>query len=217
MQVFLFGDSITYGMWDTKGGWAGRLREYLDQRALTNSTPEGLNTTDYVTCYNCGIPGEMSTGLAARIRSEFESRYNQEQENILVIAIGINDTHYNFESDSIGVSKEEYLQNLKQMLQFAKGYSQKILFVGLTPVDEERCHPLFWQSQNSYSNELIKEYDQALKDFCQKEEVPLVEIYDRFINMDYPRLMEDGIHPNGEGHQMMFEAIKDFLEKQKFI
>jgi lysophospholipase L1-like esterase len=142
-QLFLFGDSIIYGFWDSEGGWTGRLRQFLDQRALEVSSPLELNTKNYVTVYNLGIPGEMSTGLADRIRGEFEARYNQEQESVFIIGIGINDTHHNSESDSIGVCLEDYLQNLKQILQFAQSYSKKIVFIGLTPVDEKKMSPTF--------------------------------------------------------------------------
>jgi lysophospholipase L1-like esterase len=82
---------------------------------------------------------------------------------------------------------------------------------------KKRCHPLFWQPQNSYSNNKIKKYDQVLKEFCQKENIFFVEIFERFNNVDYPKFLEDGIHPNSEGHKLIFESIKDFLLRAKII
>lgn len=217
MQIFCFGDSITYGFWDRDGGWVGRLRRYLDDRALSESTTENLNTTNYITVYNMGIPGEMSTGLSERVRCEYEARINSEQESVFIIAIGINDSHYNSEAEGYGVSIEEYLQNLKQILEFAKGYSKKVVFVGLTPVNEERMNPVFWQPQNSYKNEDIKKYDQALKEFTEKEKIGFVEIFNQMSEMGIAKLMEDGIHPNSEGHKVIYESISQYLISENII
>jgi lysophospholipase L1-like esterase len=156
MQIFCFGDSITYGFWDREGGWVERLRKHLEQKALEKSSPDNLNTESYVTVYNLGIPGDMSTGLIERVRGEFEARYNQDQESIFIFAIGINDTHYNSQADGYGVSLEEYKQNLKQLLQFAQCYSKKVVFIGLTPVDEKRANPIFWQTENYIKMRILK-------------------------------------------------------------
>jgi lysophospholipase L1-like esterase len=36
MRLLIFGDSITYGAWDIEGGWAARLRKFLDGKTLTD-------------------------------------------------------------------------------------------------------------------------------------------------------------------------------------
>ncbi len=51
-KFLVFGDSIAYGKWDSKGGWVARLRDYIDEKY-------NLNKTGNVQVYNLGIPGEV--------------------------------------------------------------------------------------------------------------------------------------------------------------
>ena len=66
MTIICFGDSITYGNWDPKGGWVGRLRNYLDTKSLGAYEGADLYSKFYTLTYNQGIPGDTSTGLFAR-------------------------------------------------------------------------------------------------------------------------------------------------------
>lgn len=38
MRILIFGDSITYGAWDSEGGWADRLKRWAHQHYLANGT-----------------------------------------------------------------------------------------------------------------------------------------------------------------------------------
>src|SRR5438105_4903694 len=104
--LLLAGDSITYGFWDTQGGWAGRLRNFLDQRCLEVNDPETLNTTRYTAVYNLGIPGDTSRGLNARFESEVKPRFDPEQEAITFIAIGTNDAAFEVKENTHQISIE---------------------------------------------------------------------------------------------------------------
>ena len=92
--LILAGDSIMYGSWDPEGGWPGKLRNFLDARALRENNPVELNTSGYVALYNLGIPGDTSRGLLQRFRSEVFPRINEEQKTIVLIAIGTNDAQF---------------------------------------------------------------------------------------------------------------------------
>ncbi len=51
----IFGSSTTYGAWDfEEGGWAGRLRKFLDNKNLFNL----LNLGSYFLLYNLGVDGD---------------------------------------------------------------------------------------------------------------------------------------------------------------
>ena len=42
-------------------------------------------------------------------------------------------------------------------------------------------------------------------------------ILNDFLDKDYKRLLEDGAHPNSEGHEKIFETVKDFLIQNKIV
>jgi len=35
MIVFIFGDSITQGLWDSEGGWADRIKAFVQNEELS--------------------------------------------------------------------------------------------------------------------------------------------------------------------------------------
>lgn len=68
-EIYVFGSSTTWGAWDHEGGgWAQRLRSDIDR------IPAGRPDL-WCPVYNLGIPGDTSTGVAARIRNEISARH----------------------------------------------------------------------------------------------------------------------------------------------
>ena len=80
-HVLIFGDSITYGAWDREGGWAKRLRSFLDEKQLSDSNI-------FYTTYNLGISGENTDDLLKRIDSEIKPRLDESEETVIIFAIG---------------------------------------------------------------------------------------------------------------------------------
>lgn len=204
MRVLVFGDSITQGFWDADGGWVQYLRKEYDQLKL-----DGVND-DPPTIFNLGISANSSDDVLKRFNAETDARNNSE-ELAFVIAIGVNDSRTkagdNF-SDA-----DRYLANLKGILAAAKEYSDKILFVGLTPCIEERSNPVSW-GDTGYTNERLMSFDMTLKDFCSAESVSFVEIYEPFNQaLEKSELLPDSLHPDKEGHQLIAELVKPKLKE----
>ena len=197
MRVLVFGDSITQGFWDTKGGWASRVREYFDSQKVT-----GFDSTSPI-IFNLGISGNKSDDLLARLENETKVRVAKELA--FIIAIGVNDTKT---QSGINYSNTgRYKQNLSKILDKAKKYSDKIMFVGLTPCGEGDLTFLEW-GENKYTNDRIKKFDDTLHQFCLENQVPLVKIYEPFLEAKASaKLLEDGLHPNDEGHQFIAELV----------
>lgn len=208
MTILCFGDSITYGNWDPRGGWVGRLREYLDAKSLENYTGADLYSTYYTLTYNLGIPGETSTILAERFEDELAVRYNPDELNIILIAIGINDSRFYKSAGQHETNIEDFRQNIWDLEEIAKKYTNDVAFIGLTPVDEARTDPLFWEDDAVYKNEYIEKYDAVIKDFCESRKVPFVDVFSAMKNLEVAKLMEDGIHPNQEGYKVLEEIIR---------
>lgn len=215
MTIFCFGDSITYGNWDPKGGWVGRLRDYLDAKSLAAYSGTDLFSTYYTLTYNLGIPGETSSGLLERFETELIPRYNPDEETIILFAIGINDSRIYLSSNEHQVELGLFQQNIWDLWEIAKKYTTEVAFIGLTPVDEFRTNPLLWESDAVYKNEYIEKYNSSIKQFCQSRNTPFIDIFNQMKDLEVSKLMEDGIHPNSKGYQVMEEIIEKALFEGK--
>lgn len=208
MTIICFGDSITYGNWDPEGGWVGRLRNYLDSKSLSAYSGEDLYSKYYTLTYNQGIPGDTSTGLFARFENELIPRFNPDEETIILFAIGTNDSRFYSSTGQHETDLETFSQNIWDMWEIARQYTLDVAFIGLTPVDEKRTNPLFWEPGAIYKNSYIEQYNSAIRDFCLGREVPFIDLFDAMKDMDVPSLMEDGIHPNSEGYKVIEGIIR---------
>ena len=206
VQILVFGDSITYGAWDLEGGWVQRLRKYLDKINLT--------TNSYYLIYNLGVSGDTTDDVLYRFKFESEQRLCKEEETIIIFAIGTNDCGYLKSKKSLKISKNKFKVNIKSLINCAKAISDKIIFLGLTPVDETKTNLLAWNKDVYCKNNYIKAYDQILKEMC-KPPLHFIEVYNNL--GDYRGLLEDGDHPNSKGHDEIFKIVKDYLVKNKLL
>lgn len=209
-QILIFGASTTYGAWDLEGGWAQRLRKYLDKKIINS------NYELYYLVYNLGIDGDTTRGILKRFESEAKPRIWEDEETIFIISIGINDTIFNNKDKSFKCPSKIYKKNLKRLLKLAKKYSEKIIFVGSTPADK-RVDPIPWVPDCSYKNKYIKEYNKIAANIAKENGNLFIDVFKKFEKLDYKSLLADGVHPNSKGHEIIFENIKDFLINNKVI
>jgi len=210
MRILIFGDSITYGAWDKEGGWVQRLRKFLDEKTLTE--PDF-----YCLVYNLGVSGDTTDDLLGRFEFETEQRIKEKEEMVFIFAIGINDSQFVHSKNSLRVRPEKFKNNIQALINTAKQFSLKIIFVGLTPVDESRTTPIPWNTDKSYKNEYIRQYNDIIKTVCKANSFLFIEIFEPLNKLDYKNLLEDGLHPNSSGHQKIFEIVKEFLNINKII
>jgi len=192
MVICIFGDSITWGAGDSeKGGWAERLKVYFAKKY-------------YINIYNLGISGNTTEDLLKRIESESKFR----EPNIIVFAIGINDAQFIHSTNSNRISDNNFRNNIEKLYTIAKKFTTKIIFIGLTQVDESKTRPIPWDTNKTYTNERIKQFDQIIKDFCSENNLKFIPVNDLLNNDD----LIDGLHPNTQGHIKMFKRIKPEIE-----
>jgi lysophospholipase L1-like esterase len=203
MRVLAFGDSITQGFWDIEGGWVARLRKTYDQKAV--------DTDDYdqPTIFNLGVSGNSSDDVLARFDSETKVRATEELA--FVIAVGVNDAQTN--ADVNFSDTQRYKSNLTAILEQAKKYSTKVMFVGLTPCVEARSNPVSW-ADAGYTNDRIKQFNDVLRQFCKEEQVTFVEVLEPFAKAEAEiELLPDGLHPNDKGHQLITDLVLPKLKE----
>lgn len=200
--ILLFGDSIVAGRGEQPNkGWAGRLKEEFEKKSFWHHV------------YNLGIPGDNSSELLARLPVEAKARIVYRRENdefTIIIGIGTNDARGIGEVNALETTQEQLSKNISQIIQEAKKHTQKIILLGLLPVDEEKTTPF---EGTWFINKRNKEYSEIIRNVCEKENV-------FFLSMDESFRKEwlvDGIHPNTKGYDELWNKIKGFLEEKNIL
>lgn len=208
-QILIFGDSIAYGAWDRESGWAERLRKIINKKIIASGQKF------YCTVYNLSIDGNTTKDLLNRFAAETKQR-QQEKETIFIFAIGGNDA-VSINNKKLLIPKKNFENNIKNLIKLSLKFSSKIFFIGVIPVDESKTNPLPWDKTMFNKNEYLKSYDEIIKSICKKDKVHFIEIFKEFEKRNYKNLLEDGVHPNSEGHKIIFNAVKNSLSKNKII
>jgi len=102
------------GFWDNEGGWVQRLRRFLDAKSLEN--PDKY----YFEVYNLGVSGNDSRQLLERFESEVNARISEENQTIILFQIGANDIQYFNEEYRLRTPKEDFEQNILDLISKAK-------------------------------------------------------------------------------------------------
>ncbi len=195
--ICIFGDSITWGAYDPKnGGWVTLLRNNLEPK-------DG-------SVYNCGISGDNTDDLLKRFKVEAKAR----KPEVVIFAVGINDSQYTNSRENSRVPKARFIANLHTLIEQAKELTNSILFVGLTNVEESKLMPIPWSSKDkNYDNANASLYNSFIEEVCKDYDLPFLNILDLLGIKD----LHDGLHPNSNGHQKIFERVKEFLLENKII
>ncbi len=197
-RICIFGDSIAWGAVDPKnGGWVTQLRRYFE-------------TNDYdIGVYNQSVSGDNTDDLLKRFEVECKAREPQ----IIIFAIGINDSQYIMNRDNPRISIEKFQNNLVELINQANKISKTIIFVGLTKVDEPLVMPIPWDTTKFYDNDNIAKYNSVIKKVSGDTTLPFIDLLDLLNKNDF----DDGLHPDSNGHKKMFLEIKKFLLTNKII
>lgn len=208
-HIIVFGDSTTYGAWDTQGGWVQRMRAKLDQKNVTGK--------HYFLVYNLGISGDTSKGMLKRFEQELVVRLDDEGENIVIISGGGNDALYSRKTKKHWVEIPAFKRNYTKMIAIARKYTKHIIVTGVEPCDETKTDPVPWEPTVSYLEKHIERYNEAIRKVCEKEKIPFLNFYGKLNNKKFISTLEDGIHPRDKGQQMMEKIVWDAMKKKGWI
>lgn len=191
MRIVLMGDSITFGdnASNHKKSWAGRMEDYL--RDNFNKDFEIINS---------GVEGETAKEGLQRI----EDAVIKYTPDMVFIGYATNDCtkemgkytndFYNFESNM-----EDIAEAVK------KQTNASIVFNLAPPVIEELCN----DDVINIHNRDIEAYNEVVKTLCGSMMLSYIDHFRIMMGKEnLHRLIDaDGIHPNDEGHRIMFESI----------
>lgn len=189
MNILIFGDSITWEAHDPKqGGWATHLRNYLEEKS-----------NNKISVYNLGINGDTTTNLLERIEIETKSR----EPDLIIFAIGINDATFIHSLNNTYTPLNQFQKNLERLFDIAKNFTNNIIFIGLTKIDELKINPSSWEFNQTLLNKDIEQFDNTIKEFCENNKIKFISMKGIIENKD----LYDGLHPNTQGHIKMFNQI----------
>lgn len=154
--------------------------------------------------------------MLERVEFETQQRLKEKDETIMIFEIGANDSIHNSKNVA-WTTPEKFKENLEKLIIIARKYSSKIIFIGLTPVDESKASPVFWDTEVFYSNARLEKYNGIIKSSCTKNNVHFIDIFGKWIKGDYKKFLEDGLHLNSKGHKLIFEEVKTFLIEKKIV
>jgi len=206
-RICIFGASIAFGSGDYKfGGWQNHLKIWFAKRG------------EFQHVFNLAVSGRTTADIIKRFKNELTSRRSGDLENeiLALISIPVNDSRFVILDEKVKreVSPETFLKNLQKLKKLSDKYADKLVFVGMNKVVDEKTNPWYKVDNGlSWKNKIIKKYNKIAQEFCRQEKIPFIDVFDVLSDED----LDDGLHPNAEGHRKMFEKIKSFLEEEKIV
>ncbi len=198
-NILIFGDSISAGRKIEKiKSWPCLLAQFFDSK-----------DKDFTLVHNLSIPGDSTNEVIERFDVEARARCRkiyEDDHTSIIFAIGINDTKILNSKNNVVTKINNFRENINHLFKEASKYTDHIIFIGLTPVDESRTLPL---GNVYFSNEKIKNYNEVIKEECQNKNIIFIDMLSDWLKTNYIELLtDDGLHPNEKGHRKIYDKVK---------
>lgn len=198
-NICIFGGSVTWGGNDSeKGGWVNRLRLWVDSQIKHE-----------IEVYNLGVTGDTTENLLVRFEVEALAR----KPALIIFSVGINDSAYDNETDMNRVPLPKFIDNMEQLVRKAYMICNNVVIIGLSRVEESKTNPIPWKKNLYFKIPDILVYDNELRKIALKNDTPFLDVASLLSRED----LDDGLHPNSEGHEKLFIVVKDFLISKQLL
>ena len=206
LKVTAFGDSLIYGYGDpVNGGWVEQLRR------------QWMATEPSHVLYNLGVRGDTTAQVNQRLEQEFLLRgeLRNKRPDLMILSVGVNDSpRVGKRSGRNMTDCDRFTLEIVNLLDKAQSLCP-VIFVGMVPVDESKMPFLDCLHFNHEDQFRYKEFTKLA---CQMRDIPYLDVFDlwqergqTWINQ---HLCKDGLHPNTEGYNALFQ---DFLHWQSLL
>jgi lysophospholipase L1-like esterase len=197
LRIICHGDSLTEGAdVDAHLRWPSLLQTALDIEVI-----------------NTGIGGDSTAGMLSR----FPTDVVQQKPRAVILLGGTNDFWWD-------LSLKTSISNLYTMAYQAQYYGIVPLFGLALPFDVQ-------QAKNQYENqpeagyeklfEKIEQLNSRIKALAQADDIMVINFYDLFLtqarNVRTDCYLEDGVHPNENGHQRMAQLAVSILRSSSIL
>ncbi|NQZ85863.1 MAG: hypothetical protein HRU03_09150, partial [Nanoarchaeales archaeon] len=158
---------------------------------------------------NYGVSGDDTSDLLKR----FDKQAKKNNPYGIIIAIGGNDTQFFIDKNRFRIDIKEFESNFDILIKKAKQYTENIIIIGLTNVDEQTINNEYIPKKNKfYKNETIKKYDKLLEQISKDNNLKFIEVFDILDKNDFT----DGLHPTSQGHIKLYNKIKNNISEKDF-
>jgi lysophospholipase L1-like esterase len=210
-RILAFGASVVAGFWDSKGGWVQRLK--TDLHEISKSSGD-----KHYQVYNLGVSGHTSEMLLSRIKNEIKARKDDENHDLVIlISIGGNDCLYDSRKGDYRVPKDEFIANFRELMDIAKGHATEVYYIGGQPVNPDQVNQDTMLDRHHLDTEARKEYFRTARKICKEKEVNTIDISEKVKERKFRSKLFDGLHPNTEGHQKIYEVVREHLKEESSL
>ena len=202
-RVVAIGDSLVYGYGDPEGGgWVERLR----RQWLQPETPGHA-------IYNLGVRADTTQRVSQRLVQEFQTRgeFRNRLPDLMFLAVGLNDTCRVGNPDGRPFTEFDIFQaQMFELLETAQSLCP-VIFIGMTPVLEERMPFAEILYYNHADQHRYKEFTRRA---CEQRNIPYLDVLDLWLKRGdawwRSRVSTDGLHPNVLGYRALLDDIVDW-------
>lgn len=163
--------------------------------------PDFFNTNGYI---GRGISGQTSYQFLLRFREDVINL----SPALVVINAGTNDVAENTQAYN-----EDYtFGNIVSMVELAKANKIKVILTSVLPAAHFK-----WRMEIKDAPQKIKSLNDRIEAYAKANKIPYVNYYQALVVPENqalnPQYTKDGVHPTGEGYDVMEPMIKKAIEK----
>ena len=203
MRIVVFWDSISEWFWDYENGWwVNRLKidywkKYWYEKIVMNYGISAYTSENLVNCFD-----SFFSAVSKR-------EPGKEKESIVVFAIGINDSSEVISTWDKRVSIDRFRENIQTLINKCQSevLIRNVVCVWNINVNESVINNSE-DGEHHFYNKDIQEYNSVLKKLAEKTTCSYIDLFWLMENDD----LEDGLHPNANGHKKICEVIKRYLK-----
>lgn len=210
-QIFILGASSVYGVGAEHDGWGDLVKAYMHGKLYA---PDGLGEACEV--FNFAKAGSTVEFVADTFPWICQNYLRDGAELTTLISVGGNDAKAVNAPDNYVCTPEAFREKITNLCSVLKAQSKHVIFVSNGYVDETKVSPKpspFGDGNVSYfTNERRGQFNAITKEVCEAMGFEFVAVdcdKDTWISK---YLYKDGLHPNQEGYQLVFEAVRPKLD-----
>ena len=185
------------------------------QENLTAELP-GYGITGNV--INAGVSGNKTNQGMARFNSDILSY----DPDLVIIQFGLNDSAVDSPGGQSRIPLSEFISNMTYFTQTLKTQGSKVILMttnamSWTSTTISYAYPPYVPGDPWGLNAVVVFYNQAVRDIAIAEDVPLVDVYQMYVDydavpaQDFNDLLDDGVHPNTAGHRLTTDGLIEVI------
>lgn len=159
---------------------------------------------------NAGIGGNNTDQMLARLNSDVLSH----QPDTVIIMAGLNDAAY-IDPGPVArtwprVSAEKFEGNLTAMVRAIKAAGARVILMTPNPMTARYPYSNLGFYRGNDINHGLRLYHVATIEVGRKESACVVDVFDAIMKeSQWESMLPDGIHPNPEGHRLIYRLIEN--------